>query len=243
MGAAISKSSVENDIVNSIITNIMMSSSQSCTSSLSAKQEIKIGDINAIGCTVNISGVSQVMDINQNFSCVNSTNTDSELQNKLQAELDQKLSAITKGQVFGYSNSDVRALNKLKNDVVNNVNMSSIASCVSSALSDQQVDISGITIKCRKGQSLNITSIKQELTMKQVTECINKDTKASKAINDFETKIKTVAEARAEGLDLTLMGGGISGVCCSFSVVIVLVMLILSNTVKDPAVQKILMES
>lgn len=242
MGAAISKSSVETDIVNSIITNILMTSSQSCTSSVSAEQKIKIGDIKAVGCTVNISGISQVVDINQNFSCVNSSNTDSELQNKLQTDLEQKLKAVTEGQVFGYSNSDAKVLNKLKNDVVTNVNMSSIATCVSSALSDQMIDITGLTVRCRRGESLNITSVKQQVTMTQVTECINKDAKAASAINAFETKMKTVAEAHTKGLDLALLGGGSSSVSC-FSVVIVIVMLILSSTfsetLKDPAIQQL----
>lgn len=204
MGNQSSKARTETNIVNESITNVLMSSSQSCSANMSANQELTFSDIKTRGCTVNFKDISQEADLTQNFSCSQNSDQSSELAAKFKTELDVKTEALTKGMTIGSNSSESETLTNLKNKVVANINISSIATCVANAISNQKLSFGKLDIDCTGAddKSLNFNNIKQKLTMTQVAKCIQSNKAASEATTEFENKLKLMTTAKTEGIDL-----------------------------------------
>ena len=222
-----SKAKTETNIVNNAVTNVLMSSSQNCTASVASSQELVFSDIKTIGCTLNFSDIAQDANITQNFSCAQESAQSADLQAKFKTELESQTEALTKG-LFP-SPSEAETLTNLRNEVTNNINISSIASCVASAVAAQKQSYGKIEADCRGSddKSVNFRNIKQKVTMTQVSKCIQGNAQALKATNDFENKLKILTSAKSEGTDLfaSLASLGVSLIPAIIGVVLVCVLL------------------
>jgi len=190
------------DIVNESVTNVIMSSSQSCGASMSANQQLTFSNIKTMGCNVNFSNISQEADLTQNFSCSQNSDQSATLAAKFKTELDAKTEAVTTG-LFP-SPSDAETITKLKNKVVANIDISSISTCVASFIANQNLTFGKLDIDCTGAddKSLNFNNIKQKLTMTQVAKCIQSSKAAADATTEFENKLKLLTSAKSEGLDI-----------------------------------------
>lgn len=203
MGNQSSKAVTNTDIVNKAITNIIMESSQNCTSNVSVDQELTFSNIRAKACKVDFSNISQEATVTQNFSCAQESSQSADLQNKLKTTLDAQTEAVTKGMTIGQNTSESLTLTKLKNEVVNNVNVSSIANCVASAISKQKLAFEKIDVDCTGAddKTLSFNNIKQLLTMTQVSKCTAGNAQSAKAITEFENELKLKSSAVTSGID------------------------------------------
>jgi len=204
MGAQISKAKTETESVIKIVSNIIVSSSQNCSGNIDINQEMTFSDIKTKGCTLNFSNISQESTISQNFSCAQNSDNSADLQSKLKESLDAATEAATKGMTIGLNSSDSETITRLKKDVVSNVNISSIANCVASAIAGQKMLFEKIEADCTLADDKTVTfnNIKQLVTITQVTKCIQENSQALKSVNDFENELKIRTSASTSGIEL-----------------------------------------
>lgn len=219
MGAQVSKSKTKTGVVNRIITDIMMSNSSNCTANASTEQSLSFSDIKTVGCKLDFSNITQETDISQNLTCLLDTSQTTELQKELETKLKAKAEAQTKGMpIFSYSGTDSTTISKLVNEVVTNIDMSNISTCVANSLSKQSAEFKGITANCTgmDDPTVSFNNIKQILISTQVAECIQKNEKAVKAIDKFENAIDSSSDASTTGVENLEIVSIVSSLCiCS----------------------------
>ena len=231
MGAQFSKAQTETNIVNKSVTNVIMKSSQNCSANITSNQELTFSDIKTRGCNVNFNDISQEADISQNFSCAQESSQSADLQSKLKTELDAQTAAVTKGFTVGMNSSESKTLTNLKNSVVANIDVSSIANCVANIIASQKLEFGKLDIDCRgaNDKSLNFKNIKQKITMTQVSKCIQNNPQASKAVADFENKLKISTSAKTEGIDALASLASVL-IPCIISVILSVIIYIFFNS-------------
>ena len=204
MGAQMSTAKTETVSVSKIVTDIIMSSSQNCAGAINSNQEMTFSNIKTRGCSLNFSDISQDANISQNFSCAQNSDNSSELQSKLKLGLDAAAEAATKGMTIGANSSNSETITNLKNDVMTNVNVSSIANCVASAIANQKILFGKIEADCRGSDDKSVTfnNIKQLITLTQVAKCIQENQQALQSVNAFENELKVKTSATTSGIDL-----------------------------------------
>lgn len=206
MGASASSTVAVSEILKDTVTNILISSSNSCSSTNINTQTLNISDIETVGCNVNIRRVSQNMDVKTNFNCAQDNNNSSDLQNKLKDAL--KSNIETKASAgLGLAASSTVIDQKSYEKVVNNVNMTSIAECVATNLNTQLQNIGKIKMTCYKGGELNIEDLTQSMVSSAVNSCIQSNQTLQQAITELQTDIDTTAKTTSEGMFAGLGGG------------------------------------
>jgi hypothetical protein len=225
MGAQSSNAKTETNIVNKAVTNILMESSQNCSATVSTSQTVSISDIKTIGCRLNVGGVSQEATISQNFSCAQDSSQNADMQAKLKTQLEASSEAATKGVTVGSNSSNAETISNLTNDVLNNVNVSNIASCVAEAVAKQEAGIARIEADCRgmeRGDNIvNVGNIAQLITLAQVSKCTQGNVQASKAITEFENAIKASSSAKTSGIEPSAISAGVT-ICIVISILMAL---------------------
>jgi hypothetical protein len=200
MGANVAKASSKSDVVNRAITDVLISNSSQCMQTGTTDQELKIGDITTSGCTVNISNISQTTSVLANFACSQSSANSADLQNKLAAALKSNTAATLSGLPTAIvSVSETKSVDSLVNEVLSNINMTNIASCVSSEINKQKMSIGGIKSSCYPWQSVNITDVVQSLIVKTVSKCVQSNANTAKAANDLNAKLDSMTTAANKG--------------------------------------------
>jgi len=205
MGAQQSSAKVKTDIVNKIVTDIIMTSTSDCAVGTEATQTLSFSNIKTVGCRVDFSNISQEMNLSQDFNCVQANSKDADLQNALKTGLEAAANASTEGQpLLSGSSSRSQVITKSIADVMNNVNISSISNCIAKAVAAQLLTFGKIEMDCSGMDSadrlLTINNIKQKLTLAQVANCTQSDEQASAAISKFENDIKGSATSKVVGI-------------------------------------------
>lgn len=193
-----SKSTTETNIVNEALTSVAMSSSQNCSSSNGNVQEFSLGQIDTDGCDVNISNISQTQKVKQNFSCLQDSSQSAELLNKFKTELDAKTEAAV--SAFGIGQAEANTITNLTNKIKTDIDISSVANCVSNNLNTQKMSLAGVRAKCRPGQSVNIDNLSQIIMATQVAECVQTDKKIADIANEIDNKLKLHTSSSVSGL-------------------------------------------
>jgi len=227
MGNATSSTFSATDIVNNVISTTIMSSSASCSSNTSNAQEINISDLHLVGCSLNISGLNQSQSVSNNFSCLQSTEFTNNIKNDLSTELDKQVTAALSGLNLSLnSQADVESLTNIKNNIVNTVDMSSIANCVSSNINSQKINLGGFTLNCTgmKNPTLNISDINQSIVSSSVASCTQSSTALNNAITTLDNFVKEKAAADNSGISTAALMAGliVFGVVCLVILAIVL---------------------
>jgi hypothetical protein len=227
MGAQQSSARVKTDVVNKIVTDIIMSSTANCTANTEATQTLSFSNIKTVGCRVDFSNISQEMDVAQDFSCVQENSKDADLQNALKTKLEAAADAATEGQpILSVANSRSVVVSKSIADVVNKVNISSISNCIAKAVAAQLLTIGKIEMDCSgmDDPTLTFNNIKQKLTLAQVANCTQNDEQASAAISKFENDLKGKSTSSVLGItEATSIVASIAS-CCVLMLLIVAIM-------------------
>lgn len=203
MGPAISKSFSATDILNESISNVIMNSASECASNTNISQNMTIDGLTNYGCPLDLS---QEINLNANFSCMQSNDMSSELQTKLANQLDEKLSAALSGLNLGvFSKAEAESIVNIKNNILVNVDMNAISKCVANTLINQNMAIKNLTLDCstaEKLQSFQNTGIKQVIAANLVTKCIQANSQLAAALTELETAIAKKQEAESAGSEL-----------------------------------------
>lgn len=235
MGNQQSTSAAISDVVNKSMSNVLLSSSNSCSQNNSAIQEINFKDIKTTGgCQLKFSGISQATFQSPNFTCSSSSANSSDLSTKFKNELDQQAAANVSGLGGLNSAANSSTISNLKNDITNNINISDVSTCVQSNLAKNTMnfsltaDCTGCGLKCTGNpqvcENTCITSysdISQNLTQSAVGSCMASNTNVAKVIADASDTIKQTSTASNTGIGL----GGEIGIGASCSIIMIICIL------------------
>jgi hypothetical protein len=235
MGNAQSSASIMNNVVNKALSNVLISNSNSCSQNTGNSQSIDITDIQVPkGCGLTISGISQDSVQTPNFSCINTNNTSSALQSQFQTELKNQTNAVLSGLPGAFNTSaNSSVINKLQNDITNNVNISNLTNCVVNSTSSQSGIIKGISGEgcpdycnnpqlcigvntgpnsiCDPGNcKINISNLAQRSTQAAVANCMSNNSTVQNTINTASNKLESTASSSNTGISLP--SSGISGI-------------------------------
>jgi hypothetical protein len=207
MGASQSKVTKKSDIVNSVMSNVMMESSQQCTAESSAKNVMSFSDIKTKGCAVKFSNISQEMLIETNFTCSQDAGTSNDLTSqfntKLNEELNAKLSGLGGALV---TNAEVDSITNLKNQVTNNINVKQLASCMSKNMADQKLEFGKYELDCTglapPENIVSFDNISQRLVSTQTAKCLSAQKNVAEAAAKIDAFFDTKATAENKGLDI-----------------------------------------
>jgi transcriptional regulator with GAF, ATPase, and Fis domain len=238
MGAAQSKSSSDTNIVNSAVSNIMISSASNCSSNTGTAQEMTISDLDITGCNLNISNIAQDANVKANFKCASDTQQNNNLVNQFANQLDQQLSASLSGIPSALiSNAETETITNLKNEITNNINMSQIASCMSNNMISQKNTIGKLKVTCvNPTQSVDIKDISQKLVADFSADCIQQQKAVSDASSKLDTIIKQKQEAVNKGIDLGSLIGSFASLGASWFIwIIVLVCCCMCSSLSSAA--------
>jgi hypothetical protein len=245
MGNQQSNAEVVSELVNKSVANVMMEASSKCSANNVAVQTLEFKDIKLdpnSGCNLAFTEITQEQKQMPNFSCINSTEMNSEIASKIANDIAQQAAAQTSGLAGALnSGSNAKSLSKITNDITANVNMKSLSECVQNTLSDQKLLFqnlsSGCPFYCKnvngcpKGNNCDFdkctipfNKIKQIGTQSAVTNCLNMNAQIAKEIKDLDNKLKQDASAKNTGIDLFASIG--ASVICLIIIVILIFFLL-----------------
>lgn len=173
MGAKVSVEVSETDILNDIMTNVIIQNSAQCSNSTVIEQTLKFGDIKTKNCarTV-ISGISQSADVKVNTACLQESKYEGELLNGINAELDKLTDEKTNGLTLGAKGEFEQEITKIKNDIKTTIDISSVMKCVNDAVVSQLTEVGKITIECPDGGEFIMKDMTQKIISTVVGQCI-----------------------------------------------------------------------
>jgi hypothetical protein len=200
MGATTSNAISVSNITKEALTNVIQKSSQDCKSISNNNQTMRFTNFTC-GGNLDISNLNQKIEVTQNFSCAQQSQQNSELQTKLKEEIKNNLESTAKGQAIGQIDSNSIAMTDSVNNIVNNINMTQMTSCVASAIQNQNIELNGFTVT----GNCNIHNISQEIIAKQVTKCLAANEAANKAIADMQSLLDNDLKSKSIGMDLGMV--------------------------------------
>lgn len=213
MGASVSKSASSSDIVNKAATQVLLSSSQSCSQNNLSNQEINFNNIHAKdGCKLNFSGINQTSVMRPDFSCAQSSENAAKIASEMKNKMELEAKANT-GQLIGIGGSFSDAHSKLINDVSNNVNISSLSKCVQDNISKQTMNYSDITLEgcnicssscnsdpvcIKECTTTDFKDINQNLISKSIGDCLSEQKTVAEAVTKYDNDVKAITSSLTE---------------------------------------------
>lgn len=199
MGASLSKTKSGAEIINKSITEVIVSNSSSCSQSSSGIQSISISDIKLKYCPLYIT-VDQSNATTMELTCLNTTVSDTELQNQFKSNLEAKVASEIKGLNFGLSKSQTDNMTSIVNEIQNKINIQNIAQLVQNSINEQIVSIDKIEVECYPDQDVSF-NINQTLILNNVAKMTNKNANAISSINTLDNFLKTETSSKIAGLE------------------------------------------
>lgn len=199
MGASLSKTKSGAEIINKSITEVIVSNSSSCSQSSSGIQSISISDIKLKYCPLTII-VDQSNATTMELTCLNTTVSDTELQNQFKSNLEAKVASEIKGLNFGLSKSQTDNMTSIVNEIQNKINIQNIAQLVQNSINEQIVSIDKIEVECYPDQDVSF-NINQTLILNNVAKMTNKNANAISSINSLDNFLKTETSSKIAGLE------------------------------------------
>jgi hypothetical protein len=200
MGATESKAISVSKITKNALTNVIQKSTQECKSINNNNQIMSFTKFTC-GGDLDISNLNQSISVTQNFSCALNSQQNSELQSKLKEEIKNNLESTAKGQAIGEIDSLSMAYTTSINNIVNNIDMTQISSCVATSIQNQNIEVNGFKVK----GNCNIHNINQEIISNQVAKCLSANDAANKAIADMQSLLDNDLKSKSVGMDLGMI--------------------------------------
>lgn len=209
MGPNISKTISVTNIVNDVITNVMMENMSNCQSNNSSGQSITISGITLKGgCPLLSGGINQTINTKTDFTCLQSSDMSAEMQNKFATQLDQKIQTALSGLNLGiWNQSETQNYVNLMNRINVNVNMKNLASCIGSTYANQNITITNMTVDCSDSRIKDAVikgGLSQVLLMDTTAKCTQSNSSLVTAINDLQNFIQQKIDTTNAGLNLDL---------------------------------------
>lgn len=229
MGAQQSTSNVINDTVNKAVSNVLVSSSSSCGQNNTITNTQLFNNITADeGCNATFSNISQTAVQSPNFTCSSDTTNDSNLATQFKSQLQQQADATASNFPIGYAETNSTTVNKLVNDIENNISISNVSSCVQNNFLTQKQEFDTIKTSCpsycRKPQicvdlakvsptlagsicdmskcDVEFSDITQSAIQSAVGNCLATNTNYQRVLGEASTDLSQTATTKNTGIDL-----------------------------------------
>lgn len=226
MGNQQSSSNVISDTVNKSVTNVLVSSSSTCGQSNSLTQSQVFKNIKGdLGCSVNISGVSQTANQTPNFTCSSNTSNSTELLSQMQTQLKQEAEAAVKNSTIGNAEARTSNINKIINDVSTNIDIASVSSCVQDNFLKQSQGVDTISASCpsycrdpsicvqmapydpkfcdMSKCAVDISNFTQASVQGAVGNCLASNQNYQKILSESANTVSQIAKAENTGVDVS----------------------------------------
>lgn len=239
MGNQQSRSTAIQDVVNKSITDVLLTSSSTCSQSNSAVQKIEISGVDTGPyCRLNITDINQTSVMTPNFTCSSNNTNNTSLMTDFQNKLDNNAKSAVSGLSLNLnSESNATAITTLKNEIKNNISVSNVSSCVQNNFSDQSFISRGARSGCPAycgningcpaGNtcdlnlcSVNFGNINQTLVSSAVGNCLSSNSNLTSAINTAANTLQTSADSSNSGVL-----GGFGGIMAIIIVVIIVMIM------------------
>jgi hypothetical protein len=236
MGNQQSISTAISDTVNKSMTNVLMSSSSSCTQNNTISQTLTFNniDLKDTGCTPDFNNINQDSKQSPNFTCSSDNSNNTELLSQFKTQLDQEAKATAENFPIGNQQSMTTTINNIVNDVTANIDIAQLSTCVQTNSTTQSQIYENIKSGCPKfcndgcpkGNScdkslckVNFSNINQYATQSAVGSCLSSNSNVQKIITDASNTIKQSASSTTKGVDIAgivnSIGDAISSVISS----------------------------
>lgn len=230
MGAQQSTSNVINDTVNTAVSNVLVSSSSSCGQNNTLENTQTFKNITADeGCRLNFSDISQTAVQSPNFTCSSDSKNDSDLATQFKSQLQQQADARAKNFPVGLAKTKSETINKLVNDIQNNISISNVSSCVQNNFLKQKQEFDGIKSSCpsycRPNSQMcvdlakvsptlagsicdmskcdvEVKDITQSAVQSAVGNCLASNTNYQRILGEASTDLSQTAITKNEGVDV-----------------------------------------
>jgi hypothetical protein len=199
--APVSTSKATTEIIRDVASNVIVNSSQECRSKNAAVQRFSLKNINTKGCKVNISNINQDMQVSTNFKCIQDSNVNSSSVNQFKTNLEQELTSQASG-LINLNAAETETINTMHDKILNNINLSQLASCISQNIARQEKSIGGINMDCTGmpagSNELNISNLQQIMISSNVVDCLQDQKTVADAANTIDQIIKTKQTSTSE---------------------------------------------
>jgi hypothetical protein len=233
MGQTQAKAVSITEVVNKIVTNIVVSNEQKCITESKNIQNLKIGNIASYGCTVRI-GAEQTIELNSDVSCIQKLKSDADMSSDFASQLDSAIKTQVEGGM-GLTTSETSVISQSVADIKTNVDISSISTCITDTLNQQNLQISGLKVMCAEWQTpaeriLDMSNVKQHIIQNQVVSCMQENTAVADAASKIDNILKNKVKSKVSGSKIALgLGGGggtlsISSSSCILFLIIAVIM-------------------
>lgn len=221
-----SSSVQKTDIVTQSLTNIMVKTSQSCSSTSANSQNIKVGKIIASGkCKVNVGNIRQDLKVVNNLGCIQEVKTDTDLRNDIAREIKQQAEAKVEGITTNHSQSV--NVNNIITEIATNIDIESLSSCTNEVYNSQVLEQQGIV--CSGEAEVTLDDMVQTLMSKQITKCIQAQENIAKLASDLNNTIDQAAKSVSVGANFGSLGSLTSLGLGFMSPLITLIALVMSS--------------
>lgn len=249
MGNQQSSTTIINDTVNKAATNVLMNSSSECSQNNSLSQIQVFKNISgAKGCSPNFSS-DQSAQQSPNFTCASDSKNESDLLTKFENELTQQAEAQAKNFVVGNAETRASTSNKIVNDVLTNINISNLSTCIQDNMATQSQSLEGIEYGCpaycgnpelcrvflefghpelcdQDKCIVHVADLAQAAVQSAVGNCLSKNTNLQKAINDNAITTTQVSNSKNTGVDVAEIVSSFTGPIIAIGVVVVIMLMI-----------------
>lgn len=208
MGSTISRNTVE--AVTDILINVNLNSIQTCQSTIRSVQEIIIE-----GNNIDISGINLSQVVNTDLTCVQSTDTKTNIDNNIKIAIDQISKAIN--QQFHIGGVDAENTTSFVTRLSTSINQTFIQTCTNNLVANQVIDVKGTNIK--------FTNSNFDQNVNATQSCIKSDSSVVSDQNSLSQHITQTATAEVESLF-----GSIVGMIIASIVFIVIIIVILNSS-------------
>lgn len=229
MGARQSKSTSTIELVNNTLTNVLLQSATTCRSYTGVNQIMSFSNIKSVNCDFILDGINQSANLSTNLSCAQDSTQNAEVLNKFATNLDQELKAELSGIPGAiFSNTETNSIINLQNQIVNNINISQVAECVSQAIYNQTLTFDKHEYDCSKKGSVTIRNVSQSIISENVTKCLQTNNQITKAAQEIDNIISNKQSATDTGIN-PFVAGGISSASSLIPSLLIILFIILSN--------------
>jgi hypothetical protein len=241
MGQTESKSVAVATVVNSIVTDIIVSNEQKCIVDNKNIQNMSISNIRVDGCSLKI-GADQTIELNSEVNCIQKLKNSADMTTDFATQLDANINSKVDGGLGKTSASNTTITNNLT-IIKNNIDISSISTCITESLNQQNLEIKKIQVKCYKWQTpqervVEMGNIKQKIIQNQVISCMQDNTIVQDAASKIDSELKSKSKSKVSGGKIALALGGLGGGTGSLSSSSLCLMLIIALVMSMPPPKK-----
>jgi hypothetical protein len=238
MGQTQTKSVAFSEVINDVMTSIVISNEQKCITDNKNVQNLSIKNIKVSGCKL-IIGANQEIELNSEISCIQKLKTASDMTSEFESKLDAKIKAKTEGGV-GLTTSESATIARSITKIKNSIDISSISTCITESLNQQNAEIGSIMVKCYEWQDpeervVNMGNIKQKIIQNQVVKCMQSNDSVQKASAEIDSVLESSSQLMTKGGALALLGGGggTSSSSSSSSCILLLIIAVIMSMPSD----------